>query len=600
MKILEQLFRAPYVNAETGFDLSPDGKNISFSWNISGSWELYEAQLDGTGNPVCKTTGPGGKFSPRYSPDGFRLAYAQDLDGSESYHIHIIDLVHQTQMDLTPTITFPLHPHYDWSPDGQEIAYLSIEPDIYGVYVLSIKDNSTRQICIFDQPLRDICWSPDGTYLAVEEETAGSDSSIILVSLESGNKRSITLDGEVINAKNPSWSPDGSELTFSCDLKGFYDIGILNICSDNIKWLTSGKAEKTHPTWSPDGKQIAYIHSVGSIAKLNLLTIGDDTPLSYSILNGVYYLPAFTPDGNQIVVTFENPRHPPDLWIFSLLDGKFSQLTDSMPETLREFKFVMPEEILYPGLDGENVPALLYRPHKNLKDIEKNRPAIVNIHGGPDWLYQMIWNPFMSYLANKGWTVLAPNYRGSTGYGRDWQIASRYKMGQVDTEDIIAGAEYLIRENLSHPARIIVTGRSHGGYLTMMCLTKRPDLWAGGSAVVPFLNLFSSHEESRQDLKHWNIENFGDPVENHDRWVEGSPYFFLDKIKTPVQFIASANDIRCPASDAIAAHKKLKELSIKSELIVFPDEGHELLKIENIVESYRSQRNFFNRVLDES
>jgi dipeptidyl aminopeptidase/acylaminoacyl peptidase len=260
----------------------------------------------------------------------------------------------------------------------------------------------------------------------------------------------------------------------------------------------------------------------------------------------------------------------------------------------------MPEEITYPGLDGENVPALLYRPHKNLKDIEKNRPAIVNIHGGPDWLYQMIWNPFMSYLASKGWAVLAPNYRGSTGYGRDWQVASRYKMGQIDTDDIIAGAEYLIREKLSHPARIIVTGRSHGGYLTMMCLTKRPDLWAGGSAVVPFLNLFSSHEEAREDLKHWNIENYGDPVENQDRWVEGSPYFYLDRIKEPVKLIASDNDIRCPASDAIAAHKKLNELGLQSELIVFQDEGHELLKIENIVESYKSQKKFFNRVLHES
>ena len=599
MKILDQLFRAPFVNAETGFDISPDGKKIAFSWNVTGSWELFEVLLDGKSLPNCITNGPGGKFSPKYSPGGHKLAYALDFNGSEDYHICCLDLIDQVEIDLTPSIPFPLHPHFAWSPDGKEIAYLSIEPEEYGIYILSTEGNSLRKVCSFDQPLRDICWSPDGNFLAIEEETAGSDSSIILLSLDTNDKKSISLNGSVLNAKNPSWSPDGSELAFSCDQNGFFNIGIFNLSSSGITWLTDGKAEDINPTWSPDGKKIAYIHSVGCLAKLNLITLGKDDPESYSILNGVHYLPEFLPDGNHIVVTFENPRHPPDLWLLSLQDGNFKQLTDSMPETLKEFKFVMPDEIHFPGLDGKEVPALLYRPHKNLKDIERNRPAIVNIHGGPDWYYQMIWNPFMSYLANKGWTVLAPNYRGSIGYGREWHTASRYKMGQVDTDDIIAGAEYLIRENLSHPARIIVTGRSHGGYLTMMCLTKRPDLWAGGSAVVPFLNLFSSHEESRQDLKHWNIENFGDPIENHDRWVEGSPYFFLDQVNAPVQLIASANDIRCPASDAIAAHEKLKKLSKHSELIVFPDEGHELLKIENIVESYRSQKNFFNRVLNE-
>ncbi|HBG75282.1 MAG: hypothetical protein A2X25_12470 [Chloroflexi bacterium GWB2_49_20] len=599
MKILEQLFRTPYVNAESGFDISPDGKKIAFSWNITGRWEIYEAPIDGSGKPDCITNGSGGKFSPRYSPDGRWLAYALDFNGSESYHICLVDLVNHEQRDITSNIPYPLQPHFDWSPDGNEIAYLSIEPGCYGVYALPTKEGVARQLCVFDQPLRDLRWSPGGALLAVEEETGGSDSFISLVSLESGKHNRITLGGKPINSKNLSWSPDGSELAFSSDLSGFHDIGMFIIQTGDVHWLTNGKAEHIKPTWSPTVNQIAYIYSVGSIAKLELLTLGEN-PASYSMEDGVFYLPKYTPDGNNIAVVFENPCHPPDLWLFSLLDGKFSQLTDSMPETLRGFKFVMPEEITYPGLDGEKVPALLYRPHKNIKDMEKNRPAVVNIHGGPDWLYQMIWNPFMSYLASNGWAVLAPNYRGSTGYGRDWQVASRYKMGQVDAEDIIAGAEYLIREKLTHPARIIVTGRSHGGYLTMMCMIQRPDLWAGGSAVVPFLDLFSSHEEARQDLQHWNIENFGDPVKNYDRWVEGSPYFFLDRIQAPVQFICGVNDIRCPASNAIAAHQKLKELGFQSELIVFPDEGHEFLKIENIVESYKSQKRFFNRVLNES
>ena len=598
MKLLEQLFRVPYVNSDSGFDISPDGEKIAFSWNLKGKWDIYLADVSKNSEPEKITSGDGGKFYPSWSPNGKILGYAFDANGSESFHIHILNVDTQADIDLTPDVKYPLHPHFDWSPDGARIVYLSIEKGFYGVYIHSISDGEIEHVCSFRQPLRDIKWSPNGNLLAVEEETAGSDSSIILVDIISKKKRPISIKGKVLNAKNPGWYQDGTKLLFSSDDSGFHEIGIYDISSRAIDWQSDGRTEDTQPVRSPSNDQIAYVQNKGSIASLIVLDLGE-IKTSRKIGMGVFYSPKYLSHGEKICVIYEDPRHPPDLWLYSLVDDSFTQITNSLPEELRSYKFVMPEEITYPGLDGTEIPALLYRPHKNLKDIEKNRPAIVNIHGGPDWLYQFIWNPFMSYLSSKGWAVLAPNYRGSTGYGREWQIASRYKMGEVDAEDIIAGAEFLIKEKFSHPAKIIVTGRSHGGYLTMMCLIKRPDLWAGGSAVVPFLNLFSSHKESRQDLQHWNIENFGDPEENHDRWVQGSPYFFLDRIRVPVQLICSENDIRCPASDAIASHKKLKEMGLQSELIVIPDEGHELMKIENIVNSYSNQMKYFNRVLQE-
>jgi len=598
MKLLEQLFRVPYVNSESGFDISPDGQKIAFSWNLNGNWDIYITSVKGKWDTEKITNGEGGKFHPCWSPDGKTLAYALDKNGNESYHIHLFKMDVREDVDISSGITYPLQPHYDWSPDGTRIIYLTIEDGFYGVYSYSIPDGRNDHLCSFDQPLRDIVWSPDGYLLAIEEETAGSDSSIILFDMVSGKKNPLSINEKILNAKNPNWVPDGSKLLFSSDELGFHNIGIFDIVTGKVEWQSDEGTEDTQPVWSPSKNQIAHVQNSGSIANLMIKDLGDILS-SQKIGKGVFYSPKYLPGGNEICVIYEDPRHPPDLWLYSLNEGTFSQLTNSMPEELKSYKFVIPDEITYPSHGGVNVPALLYRPHKNLKDIEKNRPAIVNIHGGPDWLYQFIWNPFMSYLSSKGWTVLAPNYRGSTGYGREWQIASRYRMGEVDTDDVIAGAEFLIREKFSHPSRIIVTGRSHGGYLTMMCLIKQPDLWAGGSAVVPFLNLFNAHEESRQDLKHWNIENFGDPVENHDRWVEGSPYYFLDRIKVPVQLISSAHDVRCPASDAIASHKKLQELGLPSELIVFPDEGHELMRIENIVESYKSQMKYFNKVLKE-
>jgi dipeptidyl aminopeptidase/acylaminoacyl peptidase len=262
-----------------------------------------------------------------------------------------------------------------------------------------------------------------------------------------------------------------------------------------------------------------------------------------------------------------------------------------MPEELKAEKFIQPEEVRYPGNDAVMIPALLYRAH----DSER---AVINIHGGPNWQYQFSWDPDMSYMASRGWTVLAPNYRGSTGYGKGWQNASRFDMGGVDTHDCAAGAKYLVENKLADQDKIAVTGRSHGGYLTMTCMTMYSELWAGGSAVVPFLNWIDSHYAAREDLQHWNIENMGDPKENFELWYARSPYYFLDNIDAPVQMICGANDPRCPASESIRARDKLVELGCTVDLVLYEDEGHTFLNIKNVIDSELRRIEFLEKVLE--
>ena len=305
----------------------------------------------------------------------------------------------------------------------------------------------------------------------------------------------------------------------------------------------------------------------------------------YQVSAGIHHQPQFTPE-SEILFLFESPKQPPDLWKLNL-DGTFEQLTNSLPDVFLEAEFVSPEEVSYPN-EGMSIPALLYRGH--------GKEAVINIHGGPNWHVQFLWDPIAAHMASLGWTVLEPNYRGSTGYGRTWQIASRFDMGGVDTRDCAAGVEYLKNEGLAD--RIAVTGRSHGGYLTMTCLTQFPDLWCGGSAVVPFMNWLKSHKESREDLQHWNIENMGDPNENYDRWYNASPYFFLDRVNAPVQLICGAHDPRCPAVESLDARDKLVELGKEVQLLLYEDEGHSFLKIENVIDAEEKRVMFLARVLE--
>lgn len=133
----------------------------------------------------------------------------------------------------------------------------------------------------------------------------------------------------------------------------------------------------------------------------------------------------------------------------------------------------------------------------------------------------------------------------------------------------------------------------------MTSLTQYPDRWAVGSAVVPFLNWFTAHANSREDLQHWDRENFGDPEENHDLWYERSPYFFLDRIVVPVQLICGAHDPRCPASESTQARDELLAQGKEVDFVLYHDEGHSFLKTENQVDAKLRRVTFLARVLEQ-
>ncbi|MBK7452735.1 MAG: S9 family peptidase, partial [Anaerolineales bacterium] len=298
----------------------------------------------------------------------------------------------------------------------------------------------------------------------------------------------------------------------------WHDIGLFNVENQELTWVNESIGDDTQPAWSRSGdaQRIGWVHSEGASTSFQFKK-GSDVVKQIKVGDGVHYFPQFTDEG--VVILYEDPRHPCDLWKINLEDDSILQLTNSLPEELQSAEFIQPEEVSYASKDGTQIPALLYRAKNSTR-------AVIEIHGGPNWLYQFLWDPMMSYMISRGWTVLAPNYRGSSGYGKKWQNASLYDMGGVDTDDCAAGANYLIENNLADTDKIAVTGRSHGGFLTMTCMTMYPELWAAGSAVVPFLNWFKSHKNSREDLQHWNIENMGDPQDNKELWHSHSPYFF--------------------------------------------------------------------------
>jgi dipeptidyl aminopeptidase/acylaminoacyl peptidase len=545
------------------------------------------------------------------------MAFVADDDCSDNFHLLLLDLSNAEFVDLTPEDT--LQPHFAWSPDGKQLAFISNQSSCFDIYILDLETRQVRLVCALGHPAWKVTWSPDGRWLAVTAETNRSDYGIYLVKMDTKVSRLSTVKrpemfDSSLNAKDPCWSPDSKKLAFCATHDEFYQIGVFDVASRQINWLTDGEGNKISPAWDASGERLVYLNNQGAANYLvvsashqtnearppkrkiptALAALVKNGATHYSIAPGLHSLPRFTPDGQNFLFLFENPQNPPDLWMVSNATGFSRQLSISLPVEIDKNELPMPVEIYYPSLDdGIQVPALLYQP-ENIP-----APAVVNIHGGPGWHFSLSWNPFMTHLASQGWVVLAPNYRGSTGYGHKWQAANFFDLGGCDTRDVAAGALYLAREGLAIPECIAVTGRSHGGYLTMTCLTQYPDLWAVGSGVVPFFDMFVSHYASREDLQHWNIENMGDPVEYEALWRERSPYFFLERVNVPVQIICGSLDPRCPVVDSIAARDRLFALGKSVDFVLYPDEGHEFLKLENILDSETRRVEFLARALDE-
>ena len=586
MLTLPQLLRVPNVDSGLPYAISPDEKRIIFSWNRSGTWELWE--INEAETRKIEISLAGAKFSPRFSPDGTKIAFALDIDGSESYHIVVHDFKTNITTDWTPQILYANQPNMAWSPDGETLAVLSDAKGQFALFVLPLDGSRQRMIRNIFHPCWDVAWSPDGKWLAVESEAAASDRSLHVVPIGPAHKgrkvmtAQLVLDGKALNAQHPAWSPDSKSLAFSCERGEWHNIGIYDIESKEINWLTDSAGDDTQPTWSRSGETIGWVHSEGAKTSFQFMKRGGAIS-EVKVGDGVHAHPQITDDG--VVILFEDVNHPTDLWKINLESGKAVQLTKSLDE---ELDFVQPEEVWYAGLDGVQVPALLYR-------AEGSECAVLDIHGGPNWNLQFSWNPVLSSMVARGWTVLAPNYRGSTGYGKKWQNASIMDLGGVDNDDCAAGVKYLTENGLAK--KVAVTGRSHGGYLTMTCLTTHPELFAGGSAVVPFLNWIKSHYKSREDLQHWNIENMGDPEDNKELWIARSPYFFLDRVNAPVQMICGENDPRCPAFESIDARDKLIELGKEVELLLYKDEGHSFLNIENVIDAEVKRVEFLEKVL---
>lgn len=585
---LDLLFKVPSV---ANYDISLDGTTLAYSWNGSGHHEIYSlvAEED-KGRQITESSET--KLSPRFSPDGKSLIYAQDHQGDEFFDLFRLDLDRSEITNLTPDTPESIYPHVRWSPDGKQIAYNSNRSGKFSIYTQRIDDTVPHLLSEHKYVDYHPEWSPDGGWVAFTSLVTSQDKGVFLVSRNGGEARRLNDRGKPLEASEPSWSPDGGSIAFRSAERGTYDIGVYSLRDEAVTWLTDGKRECYGPVWDPEGRHVAYGMNLGSDIAIAVGKM-DGSFERLEVGPGIHHDLRFAPDGKSVLFLHNGPKNPDDLWSYSFVSEEFSQITRSLPSNLDCSGFVTPTAVSYSSTDGRRIPALLYRPTR----VKAKASAVIYIHGGPTAQFTNSWNPVVQEFLDHGWIVLAPNYRGSTGHGKEFREANRFVMGKLDLDDVAMGARFLVGSGICDENKIAVTGGSFGGYLTMCALTKYPDLWAAGSAIVPFLNWFTEIANERDDLQYWDKQNMGDPERDKERLHDASPIFILKKVKAPVQMIAGAHDPRCPASETIQARDELQRLGKTVETIIYQDEGHGFRKLDNRLDAYRKSVSFLNKYL---
>ncbi len=579
---------------------SPDGKTVCFVSNISGRMNLWLVPAEG-GWPTQLTVSDQRQFAPAWSPDGKWIAYQSDYDGDEQWDIFLVSPKNGQVVNLTNTREIAeLSPA--WSPDGRYLAYM-VKPKTSSVYEIDVYDTVVREVkhITTRTPKEKLnvgpIWSRDGKWIVYTQQHAkGTDSNILIAEFATAKSTLLTPhEGEQLYGANDI-SPDTKQVLITSNAGNGYDnVGLLNTATKKIHWLTQDKWEISGNNFSPEGKYVTWTANLDGNSDIYLHELATGKTISLPLPKGVNSPggaeSAFTRDSSRLLYYHNGPDAPNDVWVYELVGDKSQQVTHSLVAGVRPQDLVEPYLVRYPSPDGKwTISALVYVPY-NLARNEQN-PAIVYIHGGPTAQTVNSFNRIVQYMTNQGYIVIAPNYRGSTGYGKEFQDANLFDMGGGDLQDNLTAADWIKRTGYVDPKKLIVMGGSYGGYMTMMAVAKAPAMWAAGVAIVPFVNWFTEIENEDPALQQSDLATMGDPVKNKALFEDRSPINFIDKVKAPLLLLAGGHDPRCPKTETLQVVEAIKKRGGVVEYKIYENEGHGFSRVENQIDAYKHVADF--------
>ena len=609
----------------TGFDLSDDGTQAVFSYR----GDIFVAST--AGGPLRRLTKTKTQeINPQFSSDGTRIAFAQT---GQLYVITLGGGLIEQKTDIKAPATLS---GFHWSPDGKYLSYSVLprpgrsmplpiysgqfvtaapfprsvagdQPEESQLYIVESSGDAPARLMDIGhgaRPVRTPEWSPDSTKIIVITQSQNYKSQEVrVVDIVTGQSKVVfhQTDDRWVEIADAGWDQQSARLWFTSDQSGFQHLYIVNKDGSGLRQLTKGNWEVHNDTFSHSpqwiGNYIYYSSTQKSTAERQFYRVnvgGDDATEKLSSREGLN-VGWVSADGERRAILEADPKNPLDLYV----DGE--RLTVSPLPEFYKLPWAATRYLSYPSpKDGKPVAArLLLPPGYNPEDhVQTPRPAILYIHGSgyatsvlKQWgSYQDLRFVFNNYLASRGYVILEMDYRGSTGYGRDWRSGVYLNMAGPDLEDVLGGVEYLRGLKNIDMSKLGIWGWSYGGFMTSAAMFKAPALFKAGAA-------FSGVYDWQNYNAGYTDERLTSPAENPEAFRRSSPINFSGQLQNHLLILHGMADNNVLFQDAVQLTEKLIHEDKSFEESFYPEENHAYSRDESYKDAFRRAAAFFDSYL---
>lgn len=522
--------------------------------------------------------------------------FSQDRGGDENYQFYYYDLDSGDYQLLTDGLS--RHGHAVWSPDGSMIIYSSARrnQENHGLYLYHFADGRGERAILEEEGYwYPIDWHADGRRVTVANYRSVSECRLYILDVESGGLQSVLAKAGV-SCRGGFWSADGKSLFLASDeFSECRQLVRFSLESGACAPLAPGlAAEVEGMRLSPDGQTLAFLLNDNGISRLYLMDVESREYRRVDCLpEGIVDGLRWDAEGAQLAFTLNAPDAPADVFVLRVADCRLTRWTSSEVGGLDSSHFVKPVLFHYPTFDcvdgrPRQIPAYYYRPEKR----EGPCPVLIYIHGGPESQFRPGFSPtFQYYLNELGIAVLAPNVRGSTGYGKNFLKLDNGYLREDSVKDIGKLLDWIEQQPELDSSRVAVIGGSYGGYMVLASMAHFNSRLCCGIDIVGISNFVTFLENTKPYRRNLRRAEYGDERDPRmRRHLERiSPANNAHKISKPMLVVQGQNDPRVPASEAEQMLQAIRRNGGEAWYLLAKDEGHGFRK--------KSNREFYDKVV---